>query len=136
MVLREATDLTEASRMFAEMYSYPGYTLTEAEAHQRLTIMQAGPWRVTQARLDEKTVGFALWTDLIEYIFLRSFAIDRAARTGGLGKQFLAGLRQDIWPAGRQVRIEVADGGPRGFWEKLGFKAITTGMWLYDEAPA
>ncbi|MEM9062518.1 MAG: hypothetical protein AAGD13_18810 [Pseudomonadota bacterium] len=136
MMVREAKDLTEASRMFAEMYSSPECPLSEAEAASRLERMQTGPWRVTEACIDDQVAGFALWTDLVEYIFVRSFAIDQNVRTGGLGARFLTALRTDVWGEGREVRLEVAPGGPSGFWNRLGFTAMTTGMWLSDEVPA
>ena len=115
------------------MYSYPGYKLKKAEARQRLAAMQEGPWQIHELRVDGSAVGFVLWVDLVEYVFVRSFAIDMKRRRGGMGRAFFDLLRNETWPAGRQIRLEVAKGGPWAFWEKLEFKAMTTGMWLFEE---
>ena len=131
--IAEPENLEMSARLFAGMYSRPGYRLTEAEALRRLEAMQDGPWQVHELRIDGAPVGFVLWVDLVEYIFVRSFAIDPKRRRGGMGRAFFELLRKELWPSGRQIRLEVAKGGPWAFWEKLKFKAMTTGMWLFEE---
>ena len=131
--IAEPQNLDMSARLFAGMYSRPGYRLTEADARKRLAAMQDGPWQVHELCVDGTPVGFVLWVDLVEYIFVRSFAIDPKRRRGGMGRAFFDLLRSETWPAGRQIRLEVAKGGPWAFWEKLKFKAMTTGMWLFEE---
>lgn len=133
LTIEEPENLDLSARLFAGMYSRPGYRLTEAEAYRRLATMQAGPWQIHELRIDGSAVGFVLWVDLVEYVFVRSFAIDPKRRRDGMGRAFFKLLREGTWPAGRQIRLEVAKGGPWAFWEKLKFKAMTTGMWLFEE---
>ncbi len=133
LTIAEPENLDLSARLFAGMYSRPGYRLTEAEARTRLAAMQAGPWQIHEMRIDGSAVGFVLWVDLVEYVFVRSFAIGPKRRRGGMGRTFFNLLREGTWPAGRQIRLEVAKGGPWAFWEKLKFKAMTTGMWLFEE---
>ena len=131
--IAEPENLDLSARLFAGMYSRPGYRLTKADAYKRLAKMKEGPWQIHELHLNGTAVGFVLWVDLVEYVFVRSFAIDPKRRRGGMGRAFFDLLRDDIWPAGRQIRLEVAKGGPWAFWEKLKFKAMTTGMWLFEE---
>lgn len=131
--LAEAKDLAASARLFAAMYSRPNAEMTVDDALRRLATMQAGPWRVTELRLDGKPAGFALWVDLVEYVFLRSFSVDPKRRRDGLGRTFFAAMQSSVWPDGRQIRLEVAKGGPWAFWEKLDFKPVTTGMWHFEE---
>ena len=132
--LAEPIDLTASARLFSGMYSRPGASISQRQALARLTAMVEGPWQVTEMRMDGTVAGFALWTDLTEYVFLRSFAIDPTRRRDGAGRLFMERMRAEVWPAGRQVRLEVAKGGPWAFWEKVGFTARTTGMWLEADA--
>lgn len=125
MRIGEATDLGGAARLFAQMYS-----IAFEDAHRRLAAMQKGVWQVTELVDDDDAVAFALWVDLDEYIFLRSYAVDAEKRVAGLGRTFFERLRADIFPAGKTIRLEVAEDGPHGFWEKMTFKPMTTGMWL------
>ena len=129
MRLGEATDLAGTARLFAQMYSTP-----VDEAQRRLAAMQNGKWNVTEGVDDQGAVAFALWVDLDEYIFLRSYAVDAERRVGGLGRMFFERLRSEIFPAGKTIRLEVANDGPHGFWAKMGFAQVTTGMWLEAEA--
>lgn len=131
--LVESEDLEIAARLFATMYSRPSAEIPVDKALHRLSVMQAGPWRITELRLDGNVAGFALWVDLVEYVFLRSFSIDPKRRRDGLGRAFFAALQSDVWPEGRQIRLEVAKGGPWAFWEKLDFQPMTTGMWHIAE---
>ncbi|MEM7422333.1 MAG: hypothetical protein AAF334_01350, partial [Pseudomonadota bacterium] len=93
MTVAEADDLTMSARLFAAMYSHSGALVTESEAHSRLASLQSGPWRISELRMDGRQVGFALWVDLVEYVFIRSFAIDPARRRAGMGRAFLSQLR-------------------------------------------
>ena len=129
MQVREATDLAGVARLFAQMYSVP-----VEQAHSRLAAMQAGKWNVTEGVDDQGAVAFALWVDLDEYLFLRSYAVDAERRVGGLGRVFFERLRAEIFPQGKTIRLEVANDGPHGFWAKMGFAQVTTGMWLEAEA--
>ena len=129
MQVHEATDLAGAARLFAQMYSVP-----VEQAQSRLAAMQAGKWNVTEGVDDQGAVAFALWVDLDEYLFLRSYAVDAERRVGGLGRTFFDCLRAEIFPQGKTIRLEVANDGPHGFWGKMGFRQVTTGMWLEAEA--
>jgi len=126
MWIAEATDLAGAARLFAQMYATP-----VEEAHQRLDAMQRGKWQVTEMVDDDHgAVAFALWVDLDEYIFLRSYAVDADRRISGLGRTFFEHLQAEVFPKGKTIRLEVASDGPHEFWAKMGFATMTTGMWL------
>ena len=121
-----------AVALFLDMYGATGATEHERAAHarQRLARMLASNWQVTELRSGQTVIGFALWVDLAEYVFVRSFAIDPAWRARGLGARFFARLRAEVFPRGIPVRIEVTETGPHAFWRRLGFSPRTTGMWL------
>lgn len=128
-ILREARSPAEAAPLFAGMYGED-----TAVSEQRLTRMCAGGWRLTVWPEGDSIIAFALWMDMVEYVFLRSFAVDPSRREGGRGRRFFEALRVEAWPSGRQIRLEVAPDGPRAFWERLGLRMKSTGMWLPEGA--
>ena len=115
--------------LFRGMYPDRAARESVAETEQALAMMLERGWSITALVDGDGAVGFALWIDLGEYVFLRSFAIAPARRTAGLGAQFIDRLCRDVFPNGIQVRIEVAQDGPQAFWRQQGFEAMTTGLW-------
>ena len=128
------TDLGECARLFLQMYGAQEPGLTQDIAEARLRRMLDACWSLTELRDGPDVIGFALWVDLVEYVFLRSFAIDADRRAGGLGRRFAEKLEAEAFPPGVPIRLEVAEDGPHGFWASVGFKTKTTGMWLTERA--
>ncbi len=70
---------------------------------------------------DSTTVGYCVYKDAEDHIYLRQFFIGREFRRRGFGTAALARLAQ-IWP-GRRLRLDVLSGNETGiqFWQASGF---------------
>ncbi|MEM6661084.1 MAG: hypothetical protein AAF666_02795 [Pseudomonadota bacterium] len=134
--LHTPTDFTGCARLFVQMYEALGYDVSLETAPARLGGMLDAGFQLTELRDGGDVIGFALWIDLADYVFIRSFAIDSDRRTAGLGSVFFERLKAEVMPSRPEYRIEVVDTGPHGFWSSLGFEAKTTGMWLTERHAA
>ncbi|MEM7189186.1 MAG: hypothetical protein AAF439_06215 [Pseudomonadota bacterium] len=134
--LHTPTDLAGSARLFVQMYEALGYDVTLDAAPARLQGMIDAGFQLTELRDGDDVIGFALWIDLADYVFIRSFAIDADRREGGLGRTFFERLKAEVLPVRPEYRIEVVATGPHGFWQSLGFEPKTTGMWLTERDAA
>lgn len=130
--LHTPTDLTGCSRLFVQMYQALGYDVSIETAPRRLNGMLEAGFQLTELRDGDDVIGFALWVDLADYVFIRSFAIDQNRRADGLGREFFEKLKAEVLPRRPEYRIEVVESGPHGFWKSIGFEPKTTGMWLTE----
>ena len=97
-------------------------TLAELEARMRRWL--GGRYVATLFERDGRTVAYALWREEPDWIYLRHFFVDRAARRMGIGRLAMRMLAEDVWPQGKRVRVEVLVGNETGiaFWRSLGFQ--------------
>jgi GNAT superfamily N-acetyltransferase len=72
---------------------------------------------------DDEPVGYALWRDETDWIYLRQFFIAREHRGQGIGRQFMRELTSAVWSPGKCIRVEVLVGNAAGlaFWRAIGF---------------
>lgn len=78
-----------------------------------------------QAALFQTTneiVGYCLWRNETDYVYIRQFFIEKNSRRGKLGKTFFDMLKTEVWE-GRRLRLEVlAHNAPAiKFWRSMGF---------------
>ena len=68
-------------------------------------------------------VGYALYRDDPDSIYLRQFFIDHRHRRRGLGRQALEVLLVQHWPPGRRATVSVLVNNTAGlaFWHAVGF---------------
>lgn len=90
--------------------------------------LQSG-YRAAVARDGDAVVGYLLWREEDDGIFLRQFFVVRRWRRRGLGRAMVEQATREYW-AGRTVCLEVlaANRGGREFWTKLGFGEQHTRM--------
>ncbi|MEM9138314.1 MAG: hypothetical protein AAGB15_00660 [Pseudomonadota bacterium] len=129
-------DVAASVRLFIQMYGDRGSEPTGERVDDRLLGMISVGYQLTELRRDGLVIGFALWIDLYDYVFIRSFGIDIAHRSDGLGRQFFEKLTASVFPPRPQVRVDVLDAGPHGFWKKMGFQPMTTGLWRSNKGAA
>lgn len=121
-------DLLALARLRVQLAAVHGGQLTVEAARERLAGNLRHSYRVTAFRAGEAIVGYALWLDLGDHVFLRQFVLDEALRGRGLGRELFERLAAEAFPPRREIRLDVLHGGPAGFWTALGFAAKTTGM--------
>ena len=71
-----------------------------------------------------EVVGYALYRDEPGLIYLRQFFVRRDRRRKNMGRKAFDLLRQQIWPAGKRITVEVliANEAAVAFWKAVGFK--------------
>lgn len=70
-----------------------------------------------------ENVGYALWRDEPEFLYIRHFFISRQHRRKGIGRTAVKELKDTRW-SGKDIRLEVLVDNEAGsrFWRALGFK--------------
>jgi ribosomal protein S18 acetylase RimI-like enzyme len=68
-------------------------------------------------------VGYALYRDDSDYIYLRQFYISTEYRRQGCGRAAIDWLRKNRWAHAPRIRIDVLVGNTTGiaFWKSVGF---------------
>ena len=123
-------DLPALAALRAQLSGKPDDADALARAAERFALNLRHGCRATGFRLDGRLVGYALWLDLGDHVFLRQFVIDAGHRGRGLGREAFRRLVAEVLPPRGEIRLEVMEGGPQGFWSGLGFAPRSTGMRL------
>ncbi len=131
VVLREAgaDDLPVLALLYGELYAAHGASISPERAVEKLGRMLGAPCQ--RARLFEATgrpIGFALWAELGDHVFLRDYVITAAHRGRGLGAALFERLRAEALPDGLPIRLEASAAHAQAFWTKRGFGVWSTGM--------
>ncbi|MGF1445495.1 MAG: GNAT family N-acetyltransferase [Pikeienuella sp.] len=130
VVLRPAgqADLPALARLYVAMAEAHGERMALAAAEAKLGRMLASP--AQQAVLFERgglAIGYVLWADLGDHVFIRGFALAPEVRGQGLGRALWQRFHAEILPP-KPVRLEVVAPGPEAFWRAMGFASWSTGM--------
>ena len=97
--------------------------LAAAELEKRMRGWLAGEYQAVLFIDSGEGVGYALFRPDNRGIYLRQFYVERDRRRQGIGRTALELLRQEIWPAGSRVTLEVLVGNQPAlaFWRAVGF---------------
>lgn len=123
-----AEDLPVLTGLYLEMAEAHGEGLVPADVSAKLRKMLAAPGQ--QAVLFEaggEPVGFCVWADLGDHVFVRNYCITKMLRGAGLGAGIWSRLRAEILPA-KPARLEVSAAHAEAFWTSQGFAPWSTGM--------
>ena len=68
-------------------------------------------------------VGYALFKEEPDWIYLRQFFIHKDWRRQGLGREAINWLSTNVWPNAARLRLDVLVNNSAGlaFWKSLGF---------------
>jgi len=102
--------------------------LAEAAIHQRMADwLRRAEYQAILAERGGQPLGYALYRLEDQLIFLRHLYVAPEARRQGLGRAFYHHLRDERWPAGWPVQLNVLAGNSRGqaFWTALGFETYS-----------
>lgn len=124
--VKHETDISELVAMNASLIIDEGHTyrLTAEELTDRFqTWLENGFEYQIFRDQDGSTVGYALWREQPDYIFLRQFFIKDAYRRKGLGTHHIKALLEGPWKGWTSIRLEVMDRNERAqaFWHSFGF---------------
>ena len=95
--------------------------LTELET--RMRSMLDGEYTATLFTWEKQLVAYALWSDEPDWVYLRQFFVVRDYRRRGIGTQAIRLLIDNVWLAGKRVRVNVLIGNYPAleFWRAVGF---------------
>ena len=103
--------------------------MTQPERAARMRAWLAGGYAAILFERNGAPVAYALYREAEDGIYLRQFFVARPERRGGVGRQAMRMLLDEIWPPARRVYVEVLAGNTTGaaFWKAFGFReyAIT-----------
>jgi ribosomal protein S18 acetylase RimI-like enzyme len=79
------------------------------------------------ARLFEENgevVAYVLYRELPDEIYLRHLFVVRDRRRQGIGRRVMQILREEVWPRGRRMTVEVLCANAAGvaFWRAMGYR--------------
>ncbi len=84
----------------------------------------------------QQEIGYALFQERQEDIYLRQFLISTNYHRSGFGTLAFQTLKRDYWPPGKRITVETLSNNPRalGFWRSLGFHDYSIQLELEAEA--
>lgn len=106
-----------------------------AELRERMAGFLDGDYRAVIFLSGIEPVGYALYRESPDEIYLRQFFIRRDRRREGLGREAIAILRLDIWPRTKRLTLEVLCGNASGieFWRSVGYRDYCLTMEIPSE---
>ena len=98
--------------------------MTLLELQDRMTRWLQGEYHAVLFELDGQPVGYALFRQDPEYVYLRQFFVKPEFRRQGIGRATIEWLHQNVWGNAPRIRLEVLVGNHGGiaFWRSVGFR--------------
>ena len=108
------------------------YQLIRAEGHRnpmsieeltaRMSNWLAHDYSAALITMEDIAIGYCLWRQEDEFIYIRQFFIDLEYQGHGFGKSAFKQLRQQFW-SDHKLRLEVLihNNQGRAFWHSVGF---------------
>jgi GNAT superfamily N-acetyltransferase len=125
-------ELVEASNKHSGILAEMNQQLIQDEGHRNAMNLQqlknrmrdwlSGAYNAALF-VEIEVLGYALWRNEEEFIYLRHFYIQRGFRRKGVGTEAFRLLESTYWQ-GSLLRLEVLSGNldAQHFWQSLGFK--------------
>jgi len=94
-----------------------------AELETRMRSILDGDYTATLFEWHDQVVAYALWLVQPEWVYLRQFFVARDSRRRGVGRQAVRVLVNELWPAGKRIRVDALIGNRPAleFWRSVGF---------------
>src|SRR6266404_7450208 len=127
MTFRSATldDCALLARLNHELIQDEGHRtrMTVTELEQRMRGWLSGEYRATIFEDNGAVVGYALFREQPEDIYLRQLFVVRHRRSQGLGRQAVEILRAQVWPRTKRLTVDVLVTNERAvaFWRVIGY---------------
>ena len=115
-------------------------TMSLPELDERMARWLDRPYRAVLFEHEGGAVGYALYRDEKDHVYLRQFYVKGKHRRKGIGRAALSWLRENAWEAEKTVRLDVLVHNDIGiqFWRAVGFRDYCLTMELgksSDEDP-
>ncbi len=98
--------------------------MTLPELKLRMSKWLEGEYAAVIFSEDNSDIGYALYRQDEEWIYLRQIFVKNSMRRKGLAKKAISWLKEHCWKEFDKIRIEVLVGNIDGisFWKAVGFK--------------
>ena len=98
--------------------------MSPAELAQRMEVWIASEYRALIFENEAELIGYALFRESADEIYLRQLFVSRNMRRRGFGRAMVKVLRSQIWPDNKRLTVEVlvANGAATQFWRALGYR--------------
>ncbi len=83
-------------------------------------------------------VAYALYREVPDEIYLRHLFVVRDRRRQGIGRLAMRLLREQVWPRGKRLVVEVLSGnaGAVAFWKAMGYREYSLCLEIMPEPAA
>ena len=97
--------------------------VVELTARMRRWI-RSGDYTAMLFEEDGEMLAYALYREFPEEIYLRHLFVVRSRRRQAVGRRVMRLLREEIWPRGRRLTVEVLCANTAGvaFWKAVGYQ--------------
>ncbi|SRR5712691_10374928 len=98
--------------------------MTVPQLEQRMRGFLAGEYRAVIYENNDELVGYALFREQSEEIYLRQLFVVRHRRRQGIGRRAVEILRSQVWPKTKRLTVEVlvANQSAVAFWRAVGYR--------------
>ena len=97
--------------------------MTVTELENRMRGWLSGEYHATIFEENGEVVGYTLFREQPEDIYLRQLFVVRHRRSQGLGRQAVEILRSQVWPRTKRLTVDVLVTNKRAvaFWRAIGY---------------
>ena len=125
--LDDVQTLTRMNRQLVEDEGHRNRFRCDAWFEERMRGFLTGGYDAVFFELEGEAVAYALYTDHPEHddtIYLRQIFVDRAHRRKGIGREAMRVLKEEVWPKGKRLTVEVLVDNQvaRAFYKAAGFR--------------
>lgn len=108
--------------------------MTLPELEQRMLDFLQKEYDAVIASLGQNDIGYALYKQDPEWLYLRQIFIIKSMRRKGIGRKFIEWLRNNPWKECKRIRTDVLVDNVAGidFWKAVGFKEYCVTMETED----
>jgi GNAT superfamily N-acetyltransferase len=98
--------------------------MTVSQLRDRMRQWLSGDYTAVIFSKDDESVAYALFRESEDEIYLRQLFVERENRNGGIGKETVRLLKEEIWTKSKRLTVEVLSDNKAGiaFWHSVGYK--------------
>lgn len=98
--------------------------MTLAQLQERMAGWLGGKYTAVVFSEGSEAVGYALYRNEAEWVYLRQLFVKAGMRRKGIGREAISWLKDNAWKNDKIIRVEVLVGNPEGmsFWKAVGFE--------------
>ena len=127
MTFRAATldDCSQLAELNHQLIRDEGHRnpMTVPELERRMRNWISGEYRAIIYEDDGEIVGYALFREQAQEVYLRQLFVVRHRRCQGLGRRAVEMLRSQVWPKTKRLTVDVLVSNKRAinFWRAVGY---------------